>query len=365
MKKTKRILSLLILPVVIVFGCAEIDPIEAPAVSSGEADFTVYVSLGNSLTMGIQGLGLVENHQKRAHPALIARQMGKSVFSNSNEIMTADPTAFVIPGWGAPGSPGLVRLVSLDPVTLEPLAPENAGSPVNTTYPIPYNNLAVSGFDVNEMLTEVGDEPGSLGQFVLRGQGTQVQQALALNPTFITLWAGANDVLAGATAGTPALMTSVEQFEEDYRLLIESLLGVAGTAGARPAQTAPTIVAGTIPSPTSTPFMTTIDPFVDIPLVGRVPLLGPDGPLDPNDLVTLSAQSLLLMGFGFAEGTDLDGDGEPDGMGPLPGEVILSVSETETVLDRVSDFNDIIRTICAEYEIPIVEINETFQEVSA
>ena len=49
--------------------------------------------------------------------------------------------------------------------------------------------------------------------FILRGLGTQVQQAVALRPGLITVWIGNNDVLGAAVRGTaPDLVAILSPF---------------------------------------------------------------------------------------------------------------------------------------------------------
>ena len=71
--------------------------IHAPqTLSSGDADFSVLVSVGGSFTSGFQSSGLQERHQKRANPALFAVQVQKEV--RANGVTEAKTTDFVIPG---------------------------------------------------------------------------------------------------------------------------------------------------------------------------------------------------------------------------------------------------------------------------
>ena len=61
--------------------CSTIKPINAPAATGGNADFTTYVALGTSISAGGQSGGLVETHQAQAFPALFAHQAGASAFT--------------------------------------------------------------------------------------------------------------------------------------------------------------------------------------------------------------------------------------------------------------------------------------------
>lgn len=358
-----------------VVGCGEIDPVGAPELDTGSADFTRLVAVGNSLTAGVQGLGLVESHQRRAYAAQIARQLGKPVYTSLGQIPDEDgdmvpdpaPEAFVIPGWGAPGSPGTLQLVRLSPPTIEPLPPQEAGAPVNLQYPGIYNNLGISGAGLNEIIHETGGPPASPFTLVLRGQGTALQIALALQPTFVLLWAGSNDALGAVTAAQPSRLTPLADFERDFRIIMNAFLGDPGSperntpTGSEPR---PGMVCANIPDVTSIPFVTTVPPIVDGPGGLRLPLLGPDGFLTEDDFVTLLAQALIEEGYGFPEDADLNGDMIPDGKGALPDSVVLSREEANAIQERIEDFNAVIAEVAAEHGIAVVDVNRILRTVA-
>ena len=154
--------------------------------AAAQTNFSRYVSVGDSLAAGVESGSLVETHQLRSVPALIARQAGAADFQQ--------------PLVSEPGIPPELALVTLVPAPLlAPKAP-TAGEPKNLGLPRPYNNLAVPGATLNDALNTVTDAGGS-HDLILRGLGTQVQQALALSPTAITVWIGNNDVLGAAVRG--------------------------------------------------------------------------------------------------------------------------------------------------------------------
>ena len=340
----------------LVAGCASIDPIEQPEFNSGTADFTRLVAIGNSLTMGIQNGGLVETRQAGCYAAQVARQMGKTVLTSG--VATNQPEEFVMPGYGAPGTAGSLELLSLLPPTIAPI--QGAGVPVNTTYPGVYNAMAVSGANASDVLSTVTSASNPLFDLVLRGQGTMIQQTAALQPTFVLLWIGANDVLREVTRGVPA--TEVAAFEADYRQIVTAITSLPTYTG---------MVAGNIPDVTTIPFTTTIPPFVVNPATQTpvlidghlVPLIGPSGPLTlpgpgtPGDLVTLGASSLMAQGFGIP--TALGGNGQP-----LPGVVILTPAELVHISQRVHDLNQVIDDVAAEFGYPVADVNALLIEAA-
>src|SRR5947207_3599170 len=141
--------------------------------AAAQTNFTTYVSVGDSLAAGFESNSLVVTHQNRSVPAFIARQAGVQGFQQ--------------PLVSEPGIPPELTLVSLVPVPLIAPKAATAGAPKNLALARPYNNLAVPGATSVDALTRTTDA-GGLHDVILRGLGTQVQQAVALRPTAITLW---------------------------------------------------------------------------------------------------------------------------------------------------------------------------------
>jgi hypothetical protein len=89
----------------------------------------------------------------------------------------------------------------------------------------------------------------------------------------------------------------------------------------------------------------------------RVPLLGPDGPLPSNSLVTIAASSLLAQGIGIP--AVVGGRGTP-----LPDEVVLNPSEIAIIQDHVNVNNKSIRDICGAANIPVLDVQAILNELS-
>ena len=298
--------------------------------ADAQTNFTTYVSVGDSLAAGFESGSLVETHQNRSVPALIARQAGVQGFQQ--------------PLVSEPGIPPELTLVSLVPVPVIAPKAATAGAPKNLALARPYNNLAVPGATSVDALTRTTDA-GGLHDLILRGLGTQVQQAVALRPTAITLWIGNNDVLGAALRGRAidgVTLTPTATFRATYGQIVAALK----TTGAF-------IVAANLPDVTTIPFVTTIRPYVVNPTTGapvliggaRVPLIGPSGSLPSTALVTLAASTLLGQGIGIP--TALGGTGAP-----LPDEVVLDPSEIAIIQDHVAANNQAIREICGGRQHP-------------
>jgi lysophospholipase L1-like esterase len=300
----------------------------------GQATLTKYVALGDSLTAGFEAGSINATFQVNSYPALLSRQFGIASFQQ--------------PLVSPPGLPGILQLVRLVPTPVIAPTP-GSGVPTNLNYPFPYDNMAVPGATVHDLLTKLrstsANDPTDL---ILRQAGfTQLQQGLSLRPTFVTLWIGNNDALGSATAGTDQLLTPVASFEADYRAIV----GAIAASGAK-------MALGNIPDVTSIPFVTTLTRFIPNPATGQpaviggnfIPLIGPNGPLQPGDFVLLTATAELAVGRGIP--VALGGSGVP-----LSDSVVLNASEAANVRARVNAYNAVIQAVANERGAALVDAN--------
>ncbi len=173
--------------------------------SSGEADFTSYVAIGNSLTAGYMDGTVSRVGQTYSYPNLLAQQfalVGGGAFTQPSYAEDVNNLG------GIQGLTG-TRLV----IDASQGRPENiVGTPTITLTPQAraYNNMGVPGAKSFHLLAPgYGNVAGvMLGQanpyFVRHATtptATVLGDAMTKNPTFFTNWIGANDVLAYATSG--------------------------------------------------------------------------------------------------------------------------------------------------------------------
>lgn len=307
-------------------------------IDTGSANFTRYVAMGDSLTAAFTSGGLAESSQMSSYPLLIHRQ-------------ATGGGGFEQPIVSDPGLPPLLQLQSLDPLIVAPAA--GVGQLTNLLLPRPYDNMGVPGMTVGDVVNTRTDFGQGLFDAILRGLGTQLEQAVALDPTFVTLWIGANDALAAATSGVVidgVTLTRLADFERDYRTITNTLTGIGAD-----------LCLSTIPSVTSIPFVTTIPPFLaQDPATGALIFaIGPDGlPLGLDDFVLLTASELLAQGIGVP--VALGGTGLP-----LPDTVVLSAEEAAIIGARVNGYNSVIRTIAAETGAALLDASVVFSDIVA
>jgi lysophospholipase L1-like esterase len=369
MKNHIKILLVILLPLMMFFGCKNRTDLTGPKPVSGQVDFSRFVSIGNSLTAGYESSALFESAQQYSFGNLISQQVN---------------TPFVQPLISDPGIGGQIKVVSLSPFVTEQESPIG-GALLNTG---PYNNLGIPGI----VLADVMSSTNTAGSYshspfidiILQGQGTQFAQATALQPTMITLWIGNNDVLGFATSGgfNPSEPTPTQTFGYLYGLLAD---GLAAT-GAK-------VVVANIPDVTAIPFFTTVGPgFAQLLNANSVPAFiyqnhnsqptigTPSQLTDYSLLLTLVSQSYLAY-FGHPSGKFYADNNLPpalfgvdttkpfgaDPANPIPNALILDDTEIQTAAQYTYAFNQSIAAAVNKYpsQFALVDINTFFNNIRA
>ncbi|MBI6119226.1 SGNH/GDSL hydrolase family protein [Salegentibacter maritimus] len=254
---------------------------EKDAYTNGEADFSRYVALGNSLTAGYADNALYITGQENAYPNILAQQFEK----------TQDIEEFTIP-FMSDNAGGLLLAGNQITQNRLVLAVDANGDPsprvytgmqptteVGNVLQGPFSNLGVpgaksyhlgfSGYGNVQNLATQSANPYFV-RFASSPEATVLEDALAQNPTFFSLWIGNNDVLGYATSGgtgeTQTGMNPAEYGPDDitnpivfntiYQQMVQALS--ASSSGG---------VLINIPDVTSVPFFNTV----------------PFNPLDPED----------------------------------------------------------------------------------
>ncbi len=324
-------------------------------------NFTKYVALGDSYGAGFSAGCLVARNQQFSYPATLARQLGISDFQQ--------PTV------SDPGLPVCTGLKSLVPVTFGPISTTKLGAPTNALLSRSYDNLSIPGAKAGDVSNVKTSADGlALADLVLRGKGSELTQALSLNPTFVTLGIIGNDILTAGGAGfllDGVTATPLPLFTANYNAVASGLKATGRTG----------VFLGT-PDLHLIPLATTIKPVVTDAngtpvLVGgqTIPLLGPGNakypcptgvtacPLPAGTLVTLGAnapqaalggKSLLGVGFGIpcaVAPLPQCGKPLPDGSFTPPATVNIGVllypDEVQAIDDRIKAMNAAIQAAAA------------------
>ncbi|WP_299255944.1 G-D-S-L family lipolytic protein [uncultured Aquimarina sp.] len=299
MKKNIKYLAILALGLV---ACeSEFDnPIdEAGVYSSGEADFSNFVALGNSLTAGFADGALYITGQENSYPNILSQQFALAGGGEFTQPLMADnvggfagqtaafPPRFVL-AFDAEGNPGPAVYTGAAPST-----------DITANLGASFNNMGVPGARVYHLgFPGYGALNPYFGRFASEPNATVIGDAVAQSPTFFSLWIGNNDILGYATSGGVGVdhnvtgntdpstyspigldITNNGVFDNTYRALIGALVST-GAKG----------VVLNLPNVTTLPFFTTV-PFA------------PLSPLDPNfgpQIPTLNATYGQLNGaFAF------------------------------------------------------------------
>jgi hypothetical protein len=206
--------------------------------NSSTPSFATTVVIGDSLSAGFQNGSLLDSQQPNGWASLVATQANFTL--NLPLILS-------------PGAPAVLELESLGP---PPVIQQKSGVTLGRDNPLtqPYD-LAVPGHTLNDVintapvLVPTTDEE-IITDFVLGiplgDTQSQMNEAIALKPTAIFVWAGNEDALLADESGMPSSMTSVATFTQEYTQLLTTLHS----------QTKATIIVANIPDVTAIPYLT-------------------------------------------------------------------------------------------------------------
>lgn len=177
---------------------------------AGDADFSNYVALGNSLTAGFADNALYMSGQEDSYPNIMAQQFGFVGGGDFTQPLTSDDLGGLLLG-GVQISGN--RLVLSADENGNPFPAPLDGTPttdVTTSATGPFNNMGVPGAKSFHLVTPgygsvAGVANGSanpwFARFATSESTTVLADAVSLNPTFFSLWIGNNDILGYATSG--------------------------------------------------------------------------------------------------------------------------------------------------------------------
>ncbi|MBU2525839.1 MAG: G-D-S-L family lipolytic protein [Bacteroidetes bacterium] len=182
---------------------------EEVVASPGSADFSNYVSIGNSLTAGFADGALFVQGQENSFPKILSEQFKLAGGGEFTIPLMNDNLGGMLAG-GQQILPNRLALAQ----TPNGLLPQViSGSPTTEATNVlvgPFNNMGVPGAKSFHIVTPGFGNPAniSLGRanpyFVRMASSpnaTVFADALAQNPTFFSLWLGNNDVLSFALSG--------------------------------------------------------------------------------------------------------------------------------------------------------------------
>lgn len=234
--------------------------------SAGEANFSTYVAVGNSLTAGYMDGTVSRVGQTYSFPNLLSQQfalVGGGAFTQPSYAEDVNNLG------GISGIPGFNNRLVINASVGAPQPIAGTSTITLTPQATAYNNMGVPGAKSFHLLApgygNAANLPAANPYYIRHATSltsTVLGDAVSKNPTFFTNWIGANDVLSYATTGGIGTdqtgnpnaasyssndITDPTLFAGVYSTIIDQLTA-NGAKG----------VVATIPSVTSIPFFTTV-----------------------------------------------------------------------------------------------------------
>ena len=236
-----------------------------PELTAGTADFSTFVSIGNSLTAGYTDNALFIAAQENSFPNTLAQKFALVGGGDFIQPLMNDNFGGLALGGTRIAQPRLV-FGGAGPVPLESLiGPVTVTTDLAVNNPTgPFNNMGVPGAASFHLIApgygNIGNLPSAANPYFVRMTGgtpnaTIMEMAVAQAPSFVSLWIGNNDVLGYATGGgANGAPTGQGTFDFALSTIMTSLGGTQG-------------VMANIPYVTTIPYFTTV----------------PHNPLDPSN----------------------------------------------------------------------------------
>lgn len=359
-----------------------------PAYTTGKANFSTYISVGNSLTQGYMDGGLYYYGQSNSYPSIIAKQAQKanSSIAFSQPMVMGNGSGYIhlvyANGQIVPIQPGDDSTAGHNPADADPSwATWGTNLQGNA-----YNNLGVAGIllnncvalnsnqaIVNNLITgyqvisllgpnPVGNPYGrylKFGTIYLPHPPQYIDFVRASKATFFTCWLGNNDVLAYATAGGVVQRDTIQGFgvisfnditpPAEFAQKYDSILTVFHNQGAQG-------ICATIPDITSIPFFNTVPNYIMVNGVKQyLYITTATGVRQANDgdYILLTEYNNVLAGQGISPSD------------PIPDNQVLDASEVDSVEVATNAYNNSIRSIAASFGYPVVDMHQFLQTLQS
>ncbi|MBL4887115.1 MAG: G-D-S-L family lipolytic protein, partial [Flavobacteriaceae bacterium] len=275
----KKYILLLACLALVITSCSDDDDtaiVEVIEVTSGSADVSRYVAIGNSLTSGFTDGALFIAGQINSFPNTLSKQFSAAGGGVFTQPLMNDNIGGALLGGNQIFNPRLFFDGS-GPALL----PQTPTTEIANIKPGPYNNMGIPGAKSFHLLSNSYGNLGAIstGQanpyFVRMASSPSasvLQDAMAQSPTFFSIWIGNNDVLSYSSSGGDGTdqtgnpdpstygsndITDPGLFANVYAGIVNGMVSSGATEG----------VVLNIPDVTSIPFFTTI-PHNPIPLDG-------------------------------------------------------------------------------------------------
>lgn len=353
----------------LLFACKpEIDEFKADA---GSADFSNYISVGNSLTAGYADGALYHSSQANSYPNIMAQQFKTAGGGNFVQPVVESEYG-VLPGKMVLGySTNCLNQVSLGPVAAEG-TPEGYG-------PVGYavNNLGVPGAKTFHLLAPGYGNPAGVpvgmanpyyARFASADDASVIGDAVGHDASFFSLWIGNNDVLG--YAGSGGLGDTITG-QNTFAFVMNSIVGALTANGAKG-------VIANLPDVTGAAFFNTV-PYNGLVLTEQAQVDGLNAAYAPLGITFNLGQNAFIIADATAPGgmrqiletekvlLTTPGDSlRCAGWGslkPIPGQYTLSETELTNISVAYDGYNATIKTMADTYNLALADLNSYFKEV--
>lgn len=304
--------------------------------------FATTVVIGDSLSAGFQNGSLLDSQQPNGWPSLVATQAGFSL-----------PLPLIAP----PGAPAVLQLVSVGP---PPVIQQASGVSTGRDNPdTQAYDLAVPGHLLNDVINTAPALVPTTGEeiittlvlgFPVGNNKSQMNEAVALNPTAIFVWAGSDDALQADTSGMPSSMTPLATFTQEFTQLLTTLH----------TNTKATLIVANIPDVTAIPYLTpaaTVIANVATETGLSQAQVAADLGLADGDLVNATGQGQVQTAVNQIK--------QGKAPAPLTDAGFLNASEIAQVQATVNGYNAAIQQQASAVGAVLVDIHSYFQTLQS
>lgn len=352
-----------------------------PAATSGTADFSKYISVGNSLTAGYSDNGLYLEGQQNSYPSIIAKQMQQTGGGAFNQPLFTQAQAngsgyLKLTGFDTAGSPVIAPVTDNLAVRGVVAIPGFGNVTTYTKYTGDINNYGVPGIKLLHItLAAYGNLNGYYERLLPGNAGTNSTAYLdfvtAKPFTFFSNWLGNNDALGYATSGGAGdVLTDKATFTQLYTLLLTRLTA-AGQKG----------VCATIPDVTAIPYFSTVTTGLILASVQKANptvqaiYVNAKSSTDVTNTTYAArvATSADLITLTFP--TSKIGTPVTTIVGPLPygltpltpieNQYVLDANEVALAKDYVNSYNTAIKSIAASKGIAVADMYTFLNDIKA
>ncbi len=302
--------------------------------SSGEADFSVYIALGGSETAGFTNGELYKSGQIVSYPNIISRQLLHVGGGEFRQPLMMDEY-----GFGNRKKLGFVEDCMGDSV-IAAVSVEGMPDESNLTNIYeemgPFHNLGVPGAKIQYMTAAANSTHNPFAQYFLRFCEAQtssiLDDAIAHQPTFFSIWVGLADILHYAlTGGGQPTILNLPAFDQHLALMLGHLKTHA-TGG----------VIANIPDVTVFPYFSHI-PAQGVWVQDSLEASGKRLLVEEEKILLAASEAIKCQGLGSESY-------------PIPEELFLSEVEIKHIREYTLAFNDLIKNHAVQHTLAFIDI---------